>query len=466
MKSSRQFSTRVSLSLASMAMLANTSMTAAQSAPATPTDAQEIPTATADLEGADPRFATHGFVSPGFDDRLLGDLYGSRRALADLGLDVELLATTDLSASSGGMEDFQTGQYLLDLSITFDLGTAKLLDGGTIFADLQYWNWFGDSPLGVGDYWGWDVMNPVLGDEIFQLSELWWQQKLGDSGVTATVGKIDSNRFFAIVPNAGPFLHVADTEPATMLGYLPTYPNPAFGAMVQWQFGGSEPTDTKWLAQAGIFDGSSAAYNTSTGSNGPRTGNRGLSNMFDGGTFVIADFGPTWNLGTDGWRGNATVGAWMQIGETIRSTAVGTKVVDDSGGLYFTITQDLHDADDSATRFELFSQTGWSDPSKVQAEWSTAAGVICRSPFAARPDDCAGFMAGVTLFSDDPLVYTAPGSTATGGNEGIFELFYRFQLDRGIVLQPDVQYISSPGGGDPSAVDGAFIATLRVEVAF
>lgn len=93
------------------------------------------------------------FVSPAFDDRIFGDAHGHRATLANLGLDVDLLATIDFTASSGGLSDMQGGEYLLDLSLTFDLGQAKIIDGGTVFADLQYWNWFGDSPLSVGDYW-------------------------------------------------------------------------------------------------------------------------------------------------------------------------------------------------------------------------------------------------------------------------------------------------------------------------
>jgi carbohydrate-selective porin OprB len=70
---------------------------------------------------------------------------------------------------------------------------------------------------------------------MFQLSELWWQQAIGDSGLTATVGKIDGARFFGVIPNAGPFLNASDCQPSTMLGTLPTYPNPSMAAILQWK---------------------------------------------------------------------------------------------------------------------------------------------------------------------------------------------------------------------------------------
>ncbi len=414
------------------------------------------------------------FVSPAFDDRIFGDAYGHRATLANLGLDVDLLATIDFSASSGGLSDMQGGEYLLDLSLTFDLGQAKIIDGGTVFADLQYWNWFGDSPLSVGDYWGWDVINPAFGDEMFQLSELWWQQAIGDSGLTATVGKIDGARFFGVIPNAGPFLNASDCQPSTMLGTLPTYPNPSMAAILQWKLGANHEADpaadaktsTTWLAQAGIFDGANAAYQPSTGSNGPRTGSRGPAGMFSDATYAIADFGPTWYAGSDAWRGNATVGGWMQFGQTLRTTSVASTVVENMSGVYLTLTQSLYGAGDSSTRFDLFSQSSWADPAKAQAQWSGNIGTICHAPFAARPRDSAGLLAGITLFSDDPLVFTAPNSTNSGGHESVFECFYRVQLANGVVLQPDLQWISTPSGGDPASLDAAFIATLHVEIAF
>ena len=156
----------------------------------------------------------------------------------------------------------------------------------------------------------------------------------------------------------------------------------------------------------------------------------------------------------------------MQFGQTLRTTSVASTVVENMSGVYLTLTQSLYGAGDSSTRFDLFSQSSWADPAKAQAQWSGNIGTICHAPFAARPRDSAGLLAGITLFSDDPLVFTAPNSTNSGGHESVFECFYRVQLANGVVLQPDLQWISTPSGGDPASLDAAFIATLHVEIAF
>jgi carbohydrate-selective porin OprB len=57
-------------------------------------------------------------------------------------------------------------------------------------------------------------------------------------------------------------------------------------------------------------------------------------------------------------------------------------------------------------------------------------------------------------------------SAGCGGGETAVEIFHRFDLGRCVAIQPDLQWIGSPGGGDPSDADDAWIATLRLQIAF
>ncbi len=381
-------------------------------------------------------------------------------------IDVDLLATLDLSATSGGASSPKSGAYLLDLTVTADLGALDLVPGGVVFADLQYYDWFGDDPSAVGDYGVWDVINPVLGEQLFQLSELWWEQALG-SGWTARAGKIDANRFFATVRVAGPFLTVADAMPPTMFGYMPTYPNPAMGVMASWQsaedLAASETGG--WSAQVGVFDGTNMAFNPASGSNGPRTGSRGPGSLFDGdwGPYFVAEGGPTYRV--NGWRGDATIGGWLQSGDTLTETDLGSNIVHNAAGGYVTVTQDLHAPEEVGTRFDVWCQLGFSNPNQSPAAFSASLGTICHAPLPGRDNDSAGFMVSTLSMSDNPNVYVAP-SGDSGGQETQLEAFYRIDLGHGVVLQPDIQYIFNPGGGSPATTEDALIGTLRIEVLF
>jgi carbohydrate-selective porin OprB len=271
---------------------------------------------------------------------------------------------------------------------------------------------------------------------------------------------------FATVGSAGPFLNTADSMPATMLVYMPTYPNPAMGAVAFWS--GLDADGLRgWSARAGVFDGSNAAYDPSTGQNGPRTGNRGPAGLFDGhwGPYWIAEGGPSWTVGEHSWAGTFTLGGWFQGGQSLLTTGNDGSIARDAGGMYATLTHALHAPDEEGGRWDLFAQFGWSAPSSDAAELSLAIGGICSSPLPGRPNDQWGVLAGVAEFTDDASVYVnALGST--GGQESVLEAFYLFSLPHGITLQPDLQWIGTPGGGDGATVDDALIGTIRVQIAF
>jgi carbohydrate-selective porin OprB len=61
-------------------------------------------------------------------------------------------------------------------------------------------------------------------------------------------------------------------------------------------------------------------------------------------------------------------------------------------------------------------------------------------------------------------VRDTPSDGLRGGGEAAYELFYRLQLPRGVVLVPDVQWIHDPGANGDST--DALVFTLRVEVDF
>ena len=50
--------------------------------------------------------------------------------------------------------------------------------------------------------------------------------------------------------------------------------------------------------------------------------------------------------------------------------------------------------------------------------------------------------------------------------ESVLEAFYLIALPHGISLQPDLQWIGTPGGGDGATVDDALIGTIRIQIAF
>ena len=137
-------------------------------------------------EAERPRVIVPG--SPELEQRLLDEPLPWRRRLSEQGIDALVLATMDLSKVSGGIGSPAIGQVLIDVAVTANLDRLGVVPGAEVFASLQYWDWFGDSPQQVGDWWGWDAINPAIGQEIFQLSERWWQQTMADGAFAIMVG--------------------------------------------------------------------------------------------------------------------------------------------------------------------------------------------------------------------------------------------------------------------------------------
>jgi hypothetical protein len=101
-----------------------------------------------------------------------------------------------------------------------------------VFASLPWQDCISVAPTQVGDGWGWDAIHPAVGEEILQLSGLWWQQTIADGALAIMLVTIDANRMCATVPTDDPCLKTAASMLAAMLLFMPTHPNPAMGAVV------------------------------------------------------------------------------------------------------------------------------------------------------------------------------------------------------------------------------------------
>lgn len=189
--------------------------------------------------------------------------------------------------------------------------------------------------------------------------------------------------------------------------------------------------------------------------------------MFDGhwGPYWIAQGGPSWTAGEQSWAGALAVGGWYQDGQSLLTQGDDGSIGSDAGGLYATLTHALYAPGEQGGRWDAFAQFGWSAPESDAADLSLAIGGICSAPLPGRPNDQWGVLAGVTQFTDDASV-SVNRLGSTGGHETVLEAFYLISLPYGITLQPDLQWIGTPGGGDGATVDDALIGTIRIQIAF
>jgi carbohydrate-selective porin OprB len=166
------------------------------------------------------------------DEHLLGDLFGARKRLAERGISIDPLLTVDFAKNTRGGADTAGSATLFVFNLFATVQTEPLfgLHGGTIYADLLTQH--GQSPSDeVGDYAQVDELD--FGGRT-QVNEIWYEQKLLDDTLRVKVGKIDANTEFCFATNSFDFSNggINYAFPNTQFNFMPTAPDPAFGAVV------------------------------------------------------------------------------------------------------------------------------------------------------------------------------------------------------------------------------------------
>ena len=415
---------------------------------------------------------------------LTGDWLGLREHLQDNGVFIDGLYSIFLNENfSGGLEtgDFSGG--ILSASMTVD--TKELLGhpDGLFFINLQHWDWYSSyydiagSFVPIPNYTG---VNGNLPDNasMNQISQLYYSQHLFDGLLNVAFGKQDGANIFSNIPGAGAFMYSAAGYSATLNPYIPSWPYEATALTAIVNF------NEDICASFGWFDGSMAGLNEKRSPLGnlvytpaPNPGSRGPSTFFDnqGHWFLITEWGVNWQIGERDLPGALCAGGWLQTGRTqTGGTLDAGPGVENVPGTYLSLSQTLWAPSKSYAALGggilAFGQFGWSDPDKNAVHWTLMGGISATGVIPGRPMDILGVLGAFTGFSDNPGTWqsTTPsgGLGPPGGSETAFEAFYRLQLTPWFALQPGIEWLGTPGGGDPSQIEDSVMGYLMIEIVF
>ncbi|WP_158265304.1 carbohydrate porin [Blastopirellula marina] len=310
----------------------------------------------------------------------------------------------------------------LDLVLSIDMDACVGIPGGTFFIYGQNNHGRSITTDYVGDY---QTLSNLDADPFSQISEYWWMQEFGEGNLWFKLGKQDANADFCALDLAGDFIGssfgVIPNVP------LPTFPSPGMGAaaFVNW-------SDSLTL-KAGIYDGD------------PHGGAWGFDNLGSNGTFSIFEAAWQPRFGANAQlTGVYRLGVWRHSEDVEHLDGSGQSRTDNHG-IYTAIDQLVYRENDDPESDEgmgIFFQYGWAPEQYNEIGHYYGGGLNYKGLIPGREDDYIG------------LGYAyAEWSRTLQKNEGysyeaVVELFYLIQVTDYMVLQPDLQFISNPGGLD------------------
>jgi len=206
---------------------------------------------------------------------------------------------------------------------------------------------------------------------------------------------------------------------------------------------------------------------------------------YPGSTGVLVPVELAWLPKFDGGRlpGSYKIGAWYS------STKANDVTLDANGnlaaltglapaerrglyGAYFTFQQQVtrNASDNPLGGFKVFLNAVAADGATSVTDYQIALGLTYTGPFSSRPNDVIGFAAGTThANSRVTAVQTLQNGLALGpvpvtSSEFVLELFYTLAPVPGLLIRPNLQYISRPAGS--SVNRDIFVLGLKTVINF
>ena len=368
---------------------------------------------------------------------LLGDWSGQRTALAERGIDLELVATVDvLGNASGGISRGVEAPFNFDLALEVDTEKAFGWAGGRLRLYFLG-NTGGDTNNHVGAL---QVASNIEAPDTVKLYEAYYEQAFLGDRASLLLGLHDLNSEFYVTDLSGVFLNSSFGVGQEVAQIGPSiFPTSALAARLRLA-----PTDNTYVMGA-VYDGVPGDPNNPYGTH--------VDFARGDGVLVIGEAG---YLASEGRHAKLGFGGWHQT----EFDNMITGVRGDNHGYYAIGEVDVW-RDEDGRGVGVFGQLGFAQGDRNQTDIYAGGGLNWTGPFASRPGDVAGLAFAYARNGDD-FLRANPGLFTRG--ETVLELTYAVQVTPWLLVQPDLQYFVDPGT-DRTLRDAVLLGT-RVQVIF
>ena len=401
---------------------------------------------------------------------LLGDPLGLRTALGQAGIALGLQETSEVLGNvTGGLRRGTAYDGLTEMSLGIDTRKAFGWAGGIFNASALQIHGHNLSADNL------DTLQTASGIEAnraTRLWELWYQQSFLHGRVDVKLGQQSIDNEFITSRDGDLFVNTMMGWPmlpsADLYAGGPAYPLSALGLRVR-----AHPTPSLTLL-AGMFDDNPPG--------GPFAADSQLRGAEAAGAAFNRNTGALW-IGEldyaatphDGLDGTYKLGFWYDSGwfpdQHYDSAGVSLASPASDGvprmhhgdaSVYAVLDQTVwRPAPHSPRALAVFLRVMGAPADRNLISFSANGGVTLKDPLPGRANDTAGIGFGVAKVSaaaaalnQDTAFFTGQ-ATPVRGTEAFIELTYQLQLTPWWQLQPDVQYVIAPGGGEPDPLDPA-----------
>jgi porin len=393
--------------------------------------------------------------APGIFGDLIPHSFGKNGGLA-----FECIYTGEtFTKARGGLTNRRPTNYRsnLDLVATADTGKLGLWDRGRLFVYGQNLSGNPLSASAVGDAQLFSNLDSTINDterpHFTTIAEYWYEQYFSEDKLRIKIGKQDANADFALTDLGGEFVHSSFGLPPMIP--LPTFPSQSLGLACFLR-----TTETLEFA-VGLFDGV-----LPSGSSGVRwgfdsLGHNGMISLYQ--MTYKPQLGPEGQLPT-----TIRTGMWHHSDKTVwteLSSAPDARLFRQNYGCFTSIDQMLwkesYSGDDDQG-IGAFFQYGYAPGNRNFLQNYFGGGFVYKGLLPNRDQDVSGIAFANVQFSSPFRQLQAEDNINIGPYETAVEMFYKCIVGPNFSLQPDLQYISHPGG----QYKDALLPGLRFEAIF
>ncbi|HBK05906.1 MAG TPA: carbohydrate porin [Acetobacteraceae bacterium] len=426
---------------------------------------------------------------------LLGDMGGLRTELSKYGMSLAVAETSEvLGNHTGGSKTGAAYDGLTQMLLQLDTARAFGLHGGLMNVSAL---WIHGTNLSTTNLQTIQTASGIEADRSLRLWEAWYQQKfLDEDRMDVRIGQQSLDQEFMTSQNASYFVNTMFGWPVVpsydLPGGGPAYPLSGLGGRIRWR-----PIDPVTVL-LGVFSGSPVSSNTGD----PQVVNpSGVSFPVNRGVMVIGEI--QYSFPALGSMISADepepLARTYKLGFWYNSENFADQLYDNTGlplaapssngvplnhhgnfSIYAVADQlvwvDPHEGDRTVNLFGRVTAAPQANRNLITL--GINAGVTVHEPFLHRDNDTFGIAVGFAKVSgsdaslDKATAYYTGAYVPVRGSETFIEATYQYQATPWWQIQPDIQYVFTPGGGlanpnDPTKrIGNELIVGVRTNILF